>query len=102
MITYIHSCYQDKITLADICKAGNVGKTSGTTIFKKYMGCTPVGFLTEFRLQKAAELLRETDMSVTEIAYETGFSGASYFAETFRGGFGCSPKEYRNGLWENE
>ena len=96
MITYIHSYYQEKITLADICKAGNVGKTSCTAIFKEYMDCTPIGFLTEFRLQKAVELLRETDMSMTEIAYETGFSGASYFAETFRGKFGCAPKEYRN------
>lgn len=96
MITYIHRYYQEKITLADICKAGSVGKTSCTAIFKEYMDCTPIGFLTEFRLQKAAELLRETDMSITEIAYETGFSGASYFAETFRGSFGCSPREYRD------
>ena len=95
MITYIHRYYREKITLADICNAGSVGKTSCTAIFKEYMDCTPIGFLTEFRLQKAAELLRETDMSITEIAYETGFSGASYFAETFRGGFGCSPREYR-------
>ncbi len=96
MITYIHSYYQEKVTLADICKAGNIGKTSCTTIFKKYMDCTPVGFLTEVRLQKAAKLLRETDMNITEIAYETGFTGASYFAEIFRNNFGCSPKEYRN------
>ncbi len=95
MITYIHRYYREKITLADICKAGSVGKTSCTAIFKEYMACTPIGFLTEFRLQKAVELLRETDMSITDIAYETGFSGASYFAETFRGKFGCSPREYR-------
>lgn len=95
MITYIHSYYQEKITLTDICKAGNVGKTSCTSIFKKYMDCTPIGFLTEVRLQKAAELLRETDMTITEIAYESGFTGASYFAEIFRSHFGCSPREYR-------
>lgn len=95
MIMYIHEHYQEKLTLEDVCKVGNVGKTTCTAIFKKYVGCTPNAFLTEFRLQKAAELLRETDMSITEIAYETGFSGASYFAETFRGSFGCSPREYR-------
>lgn len=98
MVTYIHSYYPEKITLADICKAGNVGKTSCTTIFKKYMDCTPIEFLTEVRLQKATELLRETDMSITEIAYETGFSGASYFAETFRSNFGCSPRAYRSSI----
>ncbi len=95
MITYIHKYYREKITLADLCKAGNVGKTSCTAIFKEYMDCTPIGFLTEFRLQKATELLRETNKNITEIAYETGFSGASYFAETFRSNFGCSPREYK-------
>ena len=95
MIMYIHQGYHDKIALEDICKAGGVGKTTCTAIFKKYVGCTPNAFLTEFRLQKAVELLRETDMSITEIAYETGFSGASYFAETFKQKFGCSPREYR-------
>ena len=95
MITYIHGSYREKMTLADICKAGNVGKTSCTAIFKEYMDCTPIGFLTEYRIQKAAELLKKTNMSITDIAFETGFSGASYFAETFRGTFGCSPREYR-------
>lgn len=95
MITYIHGSYREKMTLADICKAGNVGKTSCTAIFKEYMDCTPIGFLTEYRIQKAAELLKKTNMSITDIAFETGFSGASYFAETFRGKFGCSPREYR-------
>lgn len=95
MITYVHEHYQEKLTLGDICGAGNVGKTSGTVIFKKYLGCTPNVFLTEVRLQKAVELLRETDMNITEISYETGFSGASYFAEIFKQNFGCSPREYR-------
>ncbi len=95
MITYIHEHYREKMSLEEICRAGNVGKTSCTAIFKEYVGCTPIGFLTEFRLQKGAELLRETKMTITEIAYETGFSGASYFAEAFKNSFGCSPREYR-------
>jgi len=98
MITYIHGHYWEKTTLDDICRAGGIGKTSCTTIFKEYVRCTPIAFLTEFRLQKAIELLRETDMSITEIAYATGFSGASYFSECFKNSFGCSPREYRENV----
>ncbi len=95
MISFIHEHYSEQITLEDIAKAGGVGKTACTAIFKKYAGSTPVSFLMRYRNSKAAELLHSTDMTVTEIAYETGFSGASYFAENFRKIMGCSPTKYR-------
>ena len=38
----------------------------------------------------------KTDMKMTEIAYECGFSGSSYFAETFKKIVGVSPREYKN------
>ncbi len=95
MVAFIHGNYKEKLTLEDICDAGGVGKTLCTSIFRKCVNCTPMTFLTEYRLKKAAELLQDTDMNVTEIAYETGFSGASYFSESFRKSFGCSPREYR-------
>ncbi len=95
MMTFIYTHYREKITLDDICSAGSVGKTMCAAIFKNSVGCTPMAFLTEYRLKKAVELLLSTDMSVTEIAYETGFSGASYFAECFRKSLGCSPREYK-------
>ncbi len=95
MITYIRSHYSEQITLEDIAKAGGMGKTACTGIFKKCAGSTPIAFLMRYRHSKAAELLRETDMSITAIAYETGFSGASYFAENFRKIMGCSPRDYR-------
>lgn len=96
MVAYIHGNYREKLTLEDICEAGGVGKTLCTSIFKKCVNCTPMTFLTEYRLKMAAELLQDTDMNVTEIAYETGFSGASYFSESFRKSFGRSPRDYRN------
>ncbi len=95
MVAFIHENYREKLELEDICEAGGVGKTLCTSIFKKCVNCTPMSFLTEYRLKKAAELLVDTDMNITEIAYETGFSGASYFSESFRKNFGCSPRDYR-------
>ncbi len=96
MIAFIHERYRDKLELEDICEAGGVGKTLCTSIFRKCVNCTPMTFLTEYRLKKAAELLTDSDLNITEIAYETGFSGASYFSESFRKTFGCSPREYRD------
>ncbi len=95
MMMYIHANYRDKITLDDICRAGNVGKTTCTMLFKKYVGVTPNVFLLDVRLEKAALLLRKSDMNITEIAYEVGFSGGSYFSEAFKQKYGCSPREFR-------
>lgn len=95
MISYIHDHYKEKISLEDICSAGGVGKTMGTNIFNEYVNKTPGEFLKDYRIQKSIRLLQETDMTVTEICYETGFAGASYFAETFKKYMGKSPLEYR-------
>ncbi|WP_322176028.1 helix-turn-helix transcriptional regulator [Acutalibacter caecimuris] len=49
----------------------------------------------EYRLRNGLVLLRDTDLTVTEICFEAGFSGPSYFSERFRKAFGCSPLEFR-------
>lgn len=95
MISFIHDHYKEKIALEDICNSGGVGKTMGTNIFNMYVNKTPGEFLKDYRIQKSIKLLQETDMTVTEICYETGFTGASYFAEIFKKTIGMSPLEYR-------
>ena len=51
------------------------------------------------RCRKVAELLRASDMSMSEIAAQTGFGGVSYMSETFKKFFEKSPREYRK-QWE--
>lgn len=95
MLAFIEANYQNHITLEDISDAGNVGKTSCCSLFQKYVNQAPNVYLINYRLSKGAELLVSTDMTVAEICYEVGFSGASYFAEMFRKRYGCSPSQYR-------
>ena len=99
MVSYIHLNYKKKITLEDIASSGNVCKTTCNKIFKIYTGCPPIGYLTEHRLRKAIELIEEDKLNLTQICYECGFCSSSYFAETFKKIFGCSPSSYkRNSL----
>ena len=85
-----------KITLADIAASGAVGQSKCCKLFAKYIGQTPNLYLIQYRLGKSTELLKNTDMTVTEIAYAVGFNGSSYYAEAFRKWCGKSPMEYRN------
>ena len=95
MLAYIEQNYQSHITLEDISAAGHVGKTNCCSLFQKYVNQSPNVYLIYYCLSKGAELLASTDLSVAEICYEVGFSGASYFAEMFRKRYGCSPSQYR-------
>lgn len=95
MISFIQQHYKEKIGLCDIALSGNVCTTSCYTIFKDYTNQTPCGYLNEYRLRKSIDLMKNTDMTLTEICYEVGFSGASYFAECFKQTFKCSPSKYR-------
>lgn len=98
MISFINEKYGEKLSLAAIAAAGKVGKTGCCTIFKRYLNKTPNEYLTELRLRKSMELLKTTDMTILEISEAVGFSGASYFTETFHKVYGCTPGRYRKDL----
>lgn len=95
MIGFIQQNYSKKISLADIAASGAVGQSKCCKLFEKYIGQTPNMYLTQYRLDKSMELLKKTDMTVTEIAEAVGFGGSSYYAEVFRKWCEKSPSEYR-------
>ncbi|MDD2971285.1 MAG: AraC family transcriptional regulator [Lachnospiraceae bacterium] len=96
MIGFIQQNYTYKISLSDIAASGAVGQSKCCKLFGKYLSQTPNTYLTQYRLDKSAELLKTTEMTITEITDATGFNGSSYYAETFRKWIGVSPTDYRN------
>ena len=95
MIGYIQKFYCEKITLDDIAQSGAVGQSKCCKLFDKYIGVTPNSYLIKYRLHQSTWYLKNTDMTITEIAQTVGFSGSSYYAETFRKWLSQSPSEYR-------
>lgn len=65
------------------------------TIFKKYSGITIQSYLNQLRMQRAKYLLRETEKSVQDIAYELSFENPLYFSRTFKKLEGVSPSSFR-------
>ncbi|RNI25620.1 hybrid sensor histidine kinase/response regulator transcription factor [Rufibacter latericius] len=63
---------------------------------KALSAMTPAEFIKHVRLQKAAALLQNTNLSVSEIFYQTGFNNQSYFFREFKKRYECSPNEYRS------
>lgn len=98
MISFIEANYNQPITLQQIAGSAAVSKSECIRCFNKSIARTPIQFLKEFRLQKAAILLRSTDMSISDIAFSCGFSEMSYFTRSFRTQYTDSPTEYRKKL----
>ncbi len=96
MLTFIQENYDSNITLDDIAQAGSVSRTFCNNLFHKYTDQTPIENLTRFRVSKVAELLNTTNLSMSEIAYITGFSSASYMGEAFKKHYGESPRSFKS------
>lgn len=95
MMQYIHKNYSEHITLADIAQTVSVSKSSALNIFNKYLRISPVSYLINYRLKRAAKLLASTDSSIYSIASNTGFENVGYFCRSFKELFGVTPSEYR-------
>jgi AraC-like DNA-binding protein len=67
-------------------------------VFKKVAGMTFIAHVTRVRISNSVRLLRETDLTIAEIATRTGFSDQSYFDRRFRQALGKSPREWRQRL----
>ncbi|WP_370861216.1 hybrid sensor histidine kinase/response regulator transcription factor [Parabacteroides faecis] len=62
---------------------------------KELTGVTPTDFLRNYRLKRAAALLREKGRNVNEVAYATGFSSPPYFSKCFKAAYNITPTEYQ-------
>lgn len=94
MLKFIHTRFAEQISLGDIAKSGNVSKTYCNMLFKKFTGSSPIDNLNRYRAERVAYYVTSTDLSMSEIAEKTGFSGASYMSETFKKFYGVAPRNY--------
>lgn len=94
---YIEERYQDEeININTICSYLHISQAYFSYIFKKDTKTTFVSYLTQIRMEKAKELLRNTNLKTFVIAEKVGFSEPNYFSYCFKKNLGQSPSEYRN------
>lgn len=98
VVSYINAHYSEKFSLSDISVHCGISVSRLTRLFKAATGYTVVEFTNNLRIKKAAELIKSTRLSISEIALQTGFSSFSYFGKLFTGCYGISPLKYRNSV----
>lgn len=97
-IIYIEENYmKDSISLNEVSGVVEVSANYFSTVFRQEMGMTFTEYVTKKRMDKAKQLLRQTERPSGDIAAEVGFKDSHYFSYVFKKTQGCTPREYRGG-----
>lgn len=95
VIEHINQNFGEKLTLDELAALAHMNKTYLSTYFKEVMHIGIFEYIEQIRINYACTLLKASQLSVTEISFETGFNSVSYFNRMFKRIVGVSPKEYR-------
>ncbi|MCR5620403.1 MAG: helix-turn-helix domain-containing protein [Treponema sp.] len=93
---YIEKRMSEDLSLEDVAAAINVSPSYLSRMFKDVKGENYINYLTDMRLRRARELLRDPRMPIKEISAEIGFNDQNYFSRIFKNKFGMTPTEFRN------
>lgn len=94
-LQYISEHYGEEISLDKLAGSANVSKSECLRCFKTSMQTTPYKYLTEYRLSKATELLKNSNEPIGNIADSVGFRQISHFGKCLKEKTGLSPRDYR-------
>ncbi len=95
ILEYVESNYDRNITLEELSEVANISRSECCRSFKRVVGSTPFEYINKTRVSKSMQLLRASEMLITEIAHEVGFASSSYFISTFKKTVGCTPTKFR-------
>jgi AraC-like DNA-binding protein len=97
---YLREHFREPLTAAEVAAAVGVSPSHLHRIFRADTGSTLVSRVHRLRLEAAAQLLRESDLTVLAIAHEVGFMSQSHLTRLFTRHFGCAPGRYREACWK--
>ncbi|MHA7056989.1 AraC family transcriptional regulator [Aquimarina sp. M1] len=82
-------------SIKSLCKRSGLAPSKLQQGFKFVFDCTVASYIRDIRLEKAEQLLRTTDLNVSEVVYSIGLTSRSYFCKIFKRKYRCTPKEYK-------
>ena len=94
---YLDQNFTSPITLDSLSETVYISKHYLSHLFKEQTGVSPIKYLTSKRMEKACELLSETELPVSEVSKAVGYENPLYFSQVFKRMYGISPVKYRMG-----
>lgn len=95
MLQFIEEHYNEDLTLEQIASSAGLSTSGCLRCFRQTLNTSPIQYIKQLRMEKAAQLLLSTKRKVGDIAMECGFSDMSYFTRAFREEKGVTPRQFR-------
>lgn len=95
VINYINDNIYEQLVIEDICEKFDISSRYLRKKFHKATNSTISDFISTERIESAKKLLSISDLSITQISYQMGFSSTQYFNRVFKKKTGCTPTQYR-------
>lgn len=95
-INFIEQNFPYEISIEDIASHCGINRSYFGKIFHESVGRTPQEFLISYRMMKATELLKMTNLSISDIGNAVGYPNQLHFSRAFKNTYGVSPKNWRN------
>ncbi len=94
-INYMELNYAQKIMIEDVAHSVGLNMSYFCTLFKQKLNVSPFQYLTQIRIEKACQFLKQPDITITEIAHSVGFDDPLHFSRVFKRIKKIPPSEYR-------
>jgi AraC family transcriptional regulator len=94
-VELMHANLDKDLPLEELAAAAYLSAFHFARLFKKLTGASPHAYLATLRVQRAQQLLAETDLSISELSARVGYSSPSHFSKAFRQSTGMTPRAFR-------
>jgi AraC family L-rhamnose operon transcriptional activator RhaR/AraC family L-rhamnose operon regulatory protein RhaS len=94
-MAHLEQSQNSPVNLDDLARMAHMSKRNFLRAFKMATGTSPIKHRLQLRVARAAADLRQSKLSITQIAFDHGFNDSNYFSRQFRQVMGLSPREYR-------
>jgi AraC family transcriptional regulator len=95
VIDYAHSNIHQNIGLNDLAKNINISPFHFIRLFKQTIGISPYQFMLQLKIERAKQLIQQSEFSLTSIAYQLGFMDQAHFCNAFKKATGVTPLQYK-------
>jgi AraC-like DNA-binding protein len=97
----IHDSVNTPWTVESLAEAAGMSRSAFAVRFKELLGQTPLEYVTEWRMQKAMQLLQQRDKKLTDVARSVGYESDASFSKAFKRVVGANPGEYLKRGYQN-
>ena len=99
ILEYVHSKIYEPLTVADICQQFSLSRSTLQLLFKNTVNQSPKKYISDMKLEKSCQMLRENKYTISEISLKLGYSSIHYFSNAFNQKYHISPSEYAKRIY---